>query len=92
MEGTGYEFKVDLEELENQREKLKQVFSYVHNGLKNIDEALQGVEDKGIKGKSADSINELMEIIRSDVISVSDSYNNLLISNINVAKVVFKEL
>ena len=87
-----YNFKVDLEELESQRKKLKEVFLYVHNGLQHIDKALDDVENKGIKGQSADSINELMEIIRADVVAVSDKYNDLMISNLNVAKTVYEEI
>ena len=70
----------------------KEVFLYVHNGLQHIDKALDDVENKGIKGQSADSINELMEIIRADVVAVSDKYNDLMISNLNVAKTVFEEI
>ncbi|CAD5900710.1 hypothetical protein ACN6J9_00085 [Carnobacterium maltaromaticum] len=87
-----YDLVVDVDKLEEERVKLKKAFLYVHNGLQNIDEALTNVEEKGIKGKSSENINELMDIVKSDVIAPSDRYNDMVIVNLNIAKFKFDEV
>lgn len=88
----GYKLKVETTELEEQRVALKTGFTNIHNGLVNIEKALDGVENKGYKGEAAKSIEELMSIIKSDVIAPTDKYNDLVISDLNAAFQIFNDL
>lgn len=87
-----YKLKVETEALEEQRLGLKTGFTSIHNGLINIEKALDGVESKGYKGEAGKSIEELMNIIKSDVIAPTDKYNDLVISDLNAAFQIFSDL
>lgn len=87
-----YKMKVETDRLENQSKALKEGFLNIHNGLVNIEKALENLEDKGYKGKASKSIEELMSIIKSDVIAPTDYYNDLIISDLNAAFQVFNDL
>jgi hypothetical protein len=88
----GYKLKVDTSKLEEQRVGLKTGFLSIHNGLVNIEKALNGVESKGYKGEAAKSIEELMSVVKSDVIAPTDKYNDLVISDLNAALQIFNDL
>lgn len=88
----GYKLKVEVDKFEEQRQKLKEGFLHIHNGLMNVEEALSDIENKGLKGKVEKNITELMELVKSDVIAPSDRYNDLVISNLNVAETMYKDL
>jgi hypothetical protein len=87
-----YKLKIDLSKLEEHRTELKNGFLNIHNGLVNIEKALEGVEGKGYKGEAAKSIEELMNVIKSDVIAPTDKYNDLVVSDLNAASQVFNDL
>jgi uncharacterized protein YukE len=88
----GYKLKVNTPSLEEQRETLKSGFSSIHNGLKNIETALTGLDSKGLEGKAADSYEELVSIVKADVIAPTDRYNDLVLVNLNAAAAVFSDL
>lgn len=88
----GYELKVETDKLAEQKDALKTGFLNIHNGLVNIEKALEGVESKGYKGEAGKSIEELMNIIKSDVIAPTDKYNDLVLSDLNAAYERFESL
>ena len=88
----GYELKVDTDKLNQQKENLKKGFLSIHNGLVNIEKALDGIDTKGMKGKAGESVTELMNVVKSDVIAPTDRYNDIVIANLNVAFMIFEEL
>lgn len=89
---SGYKLKVKTEKLTEQKDGLKNGFSNIHNGLVNIEKALTDIESKGYQGMSADSLTELMDVIKSDVIAPTDRYNDLVLSSLNATFQSFNEL
>ncbi|MBP2099117.1 hypothetical protein [Enterococcus rivorum] len=88
----GYELKVKTEALMEQKDGLKNGFLSIHNGLVNIEKALTDIESKGYQGMAADSLTELMEVIKSDVIAPTDRYNDLVLSSLNATFETFNQL
>lgn len=89
---SGYKLKVKTEKLTEQKDGLKNGFLNIHNGLVNIEKALTDIESKGYQGMSADSLTELMDVIKSDVIAPTDRYNDLVLSSLNATFQAFSEL
>ncbi|MBO0423099.1 hypothetical protein [Enterococcus plantarum] len=88
----GYKLKVETDKLAEQKDALKTGFLNIHNGLVNIEKALEGIESKGYKGEAGKSIEELMNIIKSDVIAPTYKYNDLVLSDLNAAYERFESL
>lgn len=88
----GYELKVNTPSLKEQQESLKSGFSSIHNGLRNIETALNDLKSKGYEGKAADSLEELVSIVKADVIAPTDRYNDIVMANLNASAAVFDDL
>lgn len=89
---SNYTLKVKTEKLIQQKDGLKNGFLNIHNGLINIEKALTDIESKGYEGMAANSLTELMDVIKSDVIAPTDRYNDLVLSSLNATFQVFQEL